>query len=39
MDYVPDIAAFKELNFHGGDTYVCTVRSCPGSAAVLSRKS
>ncbi|KAL5534368.1 hypothetical protein ACEPAG_830 [Sanghuangporus baumii] len=23
MDYVPDVAAFKKLNFHGGDSYVC----------------
>ena len=25
MDYVPDVAAFKELDFHGGDSYICAV--------------
>lgn len=23
MDYCPDVAAFKKLDFHGGDSYVC----------------
>ena len=27
MDYVPDIAAFKVLNFKGADSYLCVVRS------------
>ena len=26
MDYVPDIAAFKVLNFKGADSYICVVR-------------
>lgn len=26
MDYVPDVAAFKELNFKGADSYLCVVR-------------
>lgn len=25
MDYVPDIAAFKELDFKGADSYICVV--------------
>ena len=28
MDYVPDIAAFKVLNFKGADSYICVVRAC-----------
>lgn len=28
MDYVPDIAAFKELDFKGADSYLCVV--CTG---------
>lgn len=27
MDYVPDVAAFKEHDFKGADTYVCVVRT------------
>ena len=27
MDYVPDIAAFKVLNFKGADSYLCVVRA------------
>ena len=27
MDYVPDIAAFKVLNFKGADSYICVVRN------------
>lgn len=23
MDYVPDVAAFKQVDFHGGDSYMC----------------
>lgn len=23
MDYVPDVAAFKKLDFHGGDSHIC----------------
>ncbi|EJD04082.1 UROD/MetE-like protein [Fomitiporia mediterranea MF3/22] len=23
MDYCPDVAAFKKLNFHGGDSHIC----------------
>ncbi|KAH9943032.1 UROD/MetE-like protein [Epithele typhae] len=26
MDYVPDVAAFKELDFKGGDSYVCAAK-------------
>ena len=26
MDYVPDVAAFKKLDFKGADTYICVVR-------------
>ncbi|KAI0365469.1 UROD/MetE-like protein [Pilatotrama ljubarskyi] len=26
MDYVPDVAAFKKLDFKGADTYLCVVR-------------
>lgn len=26
MDYVPDVAAFKEHDFKGADTYICAVR-------------
>ena len=29
MDYVPDIAAFKVLNFKGADSYLCVVRAMP----------
>lgn len=34
MDYVPDVAAFKELDFKGADTYICAVRC--GRASLLS---
>ncbi len=27
MDYVPDVAAFKVLNFKGADSYLCVVRA------------
>ena len=27
MDYVPDVAAFKELDFKGADSYICVVRN------------
>ena len=27
MDYVPDIAAFKVLNFKGAESYLCMVRA------------
>ena len=38
MDYVPDIAAFKVLNFKGADSYLCVVSAMPSfSAAAVER--
>ena len=40
MDYVPDVAAFKELDFKGADSYIWVVRnterSVRGSSVIFT---
>ena len=41
MDYVPDVAAFKVIDFKGADSYLCVVctRQVPLPRSILTRRA